>query len=81
MQISKRTRKELIDFLLPRDYCRQIVARLAEKGVTVHPNTVRNVLNGSKNPTVALELVKLGNEMKARQRQFTTLEKKLTPAK
>lgn len=77
MKINKALRKRL-EILLPNDYRQVVVDRLKERGITVHPNTVRNVLDGSNNPVVALELLKLGNEMKMSQKQFDDLARQLS---
>jgi len=65
MKITKALRKELEKYL-PKNYRKIIVDRLAEKGITVHPNTVRNTLIGNDNLEVAIQLVKLSNEEKVK---------------
>jgi hypothetical protein len=78
MIITSRMRKALRTYL-PGDYRLVIKRRLEAQGITVHPNTVANVLNGAKNVAVALELVKLANEIKADQKQFEAQVQKLQP--
>lgn len=63
MIINKALRKQLTK-VLPKNYRLVIVERLKQRGLAVHPNTVSNVLRGSKNNAVALELLKLYNEEK-----------------
>lgn len=55
---------------LPKNYRQQIVDRLKLKGKECHPNTVSNVLNGSNNADVALELLNLYNEHREVQKQL-----------
>lgn len=71
MIINNALRKRL-EKLLPKNYRRLVVDRLKEKGVTIHPNTVRNVLHGSNNLAVAVEILKLYNEQKALKRRFVS---------
>ncbi|MBA4056649.1 MAG: hypothetical protein C0490_18185 [Marivirga sp.] len=59
MKKNNALRKRL-EILLPNDYRQVIVDRLKDRGIKVHPNTVGNVLNGSNNTEVALEILKLG---------------------
>lgn len=77
MKINNALRKT-IEPLLPNDYRQVIVDRLKKKNISVHPNTVKNVLDGSENPTVALEILKLANEMRESQKQFNDLAKQLS---
>jgi len=78
MKINIALRKRL-ENLLPHDYRQVIVDRLKARNITVHPNTVTNALmNGSENAQVVLEILKLGNEMKASQKQFNHLAKQLS---
>jgi hypothetical protein len=77
MKINTALRKRL-EILLPKNYRQVIVDRLKENGITVHPNTVTNVLNGSDNVDVALELLKLGNEKKESQKQFDDLAEQIS---
>ncbi len=69
MIINTAFRKR-IQKLLPKNYRQVIVDRLKERGITVHDNTVYNVLHGSENDEVALEILKLHNERKALQKQL-----------
>jgi len=84
MKIDNTLRKQLKS-LLPKNYRQVIVERLEARKITVHPNTVKNVLDGNDNHEVAIELLKLGNEMKASkkasQKQFDDLVKQLSPQK
>jgi len=63
MIINNALRKR-IEKVLPKNYRKTIVDRLKERGKDIHPNTVYNVLNGSPNNEVALEILKLYNEQK-----------------
>lgn len=63
MIINNALRKRL-NKLLPKNYRKVVVERLKARGKTVHPNTVANVLNGNENNEVALEILKLYNEIK-----------------
>jgi hypothetical protein len=61
MIIDKALRRRMKK-LLPKNYRQLVVERLKEKGRVYHPNTVRNVLNGSPNMEVAQELLDLLKE-------------------
>jgi hypothetical protein len=63
--LSKRLKK-----LLPKNYRQIIVDRLKQKGTTYHPNTIRNVLNGSPNLEVAEAIVELCNEKRKSLSRF-----------
>lgn len=63
--LSRRMKK-----LLPKNYRKLIVERLKTKGKDYHPNTIRNVLNGSPNMEVAQELVQLLEEQKESLNRF-----------
>ncbi len=63
--LSRRMKK-----LLPKNYRKLICERLAAKGKVYHPNTIRNVLNGSPNLEVAQELVELLREQKETWENF-----------
>ena len=67
MLIKAPLRREL-EKLLPKNYRQVVVDRLKAKKKTVHPNTVYNVLHGSQNDEVALEIIKLYNEKKEESR-------------
>ncbi len=67
--IIDKALKRRIQKLLPKNYRKIIVERFAERGKTYHPNTIRNVLNGSPNLEVAEEIIRLCEE------QQDTLEK------
>jgi len=68
MKVNEKLRNKLL-IHLPKDYRKTIVERLAEQGITVHPNTVSNTLNGSsENDTVLNEILKLHNEEKEKTR-------------
>lgn len=69
MIIDKALRRR-IKKLLPKNYRKTIVERLKEQGKLYHPNTIRNVLNGSPNLEVALEILKLYNEEKKSLQRF-----------
>jgi NADPH-dependent 2,4-dienoyl-CoA reductase/sulfur reductase-like enzyme len=62
--------RQLMKTFLPINYRQVVVARLKKRGITVHPNTVRNVLHGSENLAVAQELKKLADEREAAQNDF-----------
>lgn len=72
MIINSALRKRL-NLLLPKDYRREIVDRLKERGIKVHPNTVSNALNGSDNQVVVAEILKLANERKALRKKVKNL--------
>lgn len=64
MKITKAIREEIVPFL-PLKYRIIVAERLAAKGITVHPNTVANVLKlGTENTPVASELITLATEYK-----------------
>jgi hypothetical protein len=63
MIINNALRKR-IEKLLPKNYRKAIVDRLKVRGIEIHPNTVYNVLHGSENNEVALEILRLYNEEK-----------------
>ena len=72
MKINAALRKKLTR-LLPKDYRKTIVDRLAERNISVHPNTVSNTLNGrpgSENDDVINELIALAAEEKAKQKNL-----------
>lgn len=69
MKITKALRKELEKYL-PKNYRKIIVDRLAEKGIPIHPNTVRNTLMGNDNLIVATQLVKLSNEERVKSQKL-----------
>jgi len=65
MVINAALRKRL-EKLLPKNYRQEVVDRMKTRyGKDIHPNTVYNTLHGSKNPEVALEILKLYNEQKS----------------
>lgn len=76
MQIGSALRKRIEKFL-PNNYRAVIVARLEAQGKKYHPNTVRNVLFGSANATVALELIKLAKEGSDSQKKAEKLVRML----
>jgi IS30 family transposase len=63
MIINNALRKR-IEKLLPKNYRKTIVDKLKERGIEIHPNTVYNVLHGSQNNEVSLEILRLYNEQK-----------------
>lgn len=69
MIINNALRKRL-EKLLPKNYRQEVVDRMKKKGKTIHPNTVGNVLRGSYNPEVALEILKLHTAQKSLRRRF-----------
>lgn len=69
MIIDSALRKR-IKKLLPKNYRKTIVERLAAKGQIYHPNTIRNVLHGSPNMQVAEEILQLCNEQKQAFKKF-----------
>jgi len=76
MKITNALRKRL-EILLPHEYRGIVVERLKARGISIHPNTVYNVLHGSDNTEVAVELMKLAREQKSSQKQFKELSKQL----
>jgi hypothetical protein len=56
--------REKIKPYLPFNYRSIVVERLKDKNVSVHPNTVSNVLNGSYNIIVAIEILQLYKEIR-----------------
>ncbi len=77
MIINNALRRRLYE-LLPKNYRQVVVARLNAKGITVHPNTVRNVLEGNANSVVAAELVELASEGAALEKKANRLVKQLS---
>lgn len=69
MIIDKALRRRMKK-LLPKNYRKLIVERLAAKGKVYHPNTVRNVLHGSPNLEVAQELLALLEEQQKSVEKF-----------
>lgn len=62
--------KRRIKIFLPKNYRKIIVQRLLEKGKTYHPNTIRNVLNGSPNLEVAQEILEVCREQRSVLKKF-----------
>lgn len=79
MAINNALRKRL-KILLPKNYRQTVVARLLERGIKVHSNTVYNVLHGSENPDVMLEIIKLCNEEKSLNKEIAENLKQLSEA-
>lgn len=80
MLTTKQLQKKLKS-LLPSDYRKQVVDRLREKGIEVHPNTVYNVLHGKHtNIEVANEIVELATEQQALHKQMDKNLKQLSAA-
>jgi hypothetical protein len=64
------TLKKRVNLLLPKDYRKQIVARLKKRNIIVHPNTVSNVLKGADNELILSELLLLAKEEKQRRKSL-----------
>jgi len=78
MQINITLRRQLTK-LLPKNYRAIVVARLAAQGKHYHPNTVGNVLKGSVNKEIALELLALAKEESESQKKADELIKAMLP--
>jgi hypothetical protein len=61
MIINNNIREKIRPYL-PWNYRSIVVERLKDKNVSVHPNTVSNVFNGSHNIIVAIEILQLYKE-------------------
>lgn len=73
MLIKSALRKRLV-ILMPKNYRKIVVDRLLARGIKVHPNTVYNVLHEeSKNVEVAIELMKLYNELNKSSKKLSAL--------
>jgi len=72
MIINNALRRRIKKFL-PKNYRKIVVDRLKTQGKDYHRNTIRNVLNGSPNMEVALEIVKLYHEHKKAFEDFQEL--------
>lgn len=80
MKITKAIHKEIRPFL-PRNYRHVVVERLREKGISVHINTVANVLrHGTENKVVAAELIALAAEYKQMELDAIKTMKQLSAA-